>query len=932
MKQTTKDKVEEQTRLIGRLCGVCGVWVLSLMASMAAAPTVSTEKFAEPPRENRIIKIIHGWPDQAADQDRLIRQFKTQGFGGVVCNVSFDDYLESEPKWEAFVRAIKEARKAGLVLWLYDERGYPSGNAGGIVLRDHPEWEARGLLIADQECDGGNVRLDLPPGEPLLTAAFPVDHGVIDVQRMVNLRGQEQNGTLGWQAPNGRWRLIAITESRLFEGTHADGNLWQKLPYVNLLQAEPTARFLQVTHERYASHLGGDLGKYFQATFTDEPSLMSCFLKPMSYRPLPWSPQLPAEFERRRGYPLDESVIISLVAETGSAEKHRYDYWLTIGELVSENFFGQIQNTCRRLGVPSGGHLLMEESLAAHVPLYGDFFRCARRLDAPGMDCLTSVPSEVPWQVARLLASVAELEGKSIVMSETSDHSQVWRPAGDTRAKRIVTEPEIRGTCNRLMVGGVNAITSYFSFTGLSDDALRRLNDWVGRCSYMLTGGHQVADIAVVYPVESVWTRFVPSRVWANDATAAAGIEILFRSTADALFNAQRDFTFVDSRALTDAKVESGAMVHGSLRWRVVVLPGVDTLPFAAWENLARFVRLGGIAIALGTLPANSGSEFPSPIVDRFARELFGTVTNQPWIHTNALGGAGIFLPAGTEALLPLALDGLLDHDVKIDDPRSPLRVTHRRVAGREVYFVINDSGQPWSGRLEFSGNNGERWDPGAGRVDRLLTNGPIPLALGPYGAALFRFAERSLPRRRTIAAGALPNLSFKPTPAVVPTTAQGEFVHGELVRKESRSRSGAQVWQANGTITKGQVDTFLFAQFHYDPPLDLSNVGCLSVETRVPSGQQTATRLLVILHESGGGDFIADTGRSLAGPGDQRSLVPLSRFQHAGWSNDEDGLLDPKRVSDIRVGWGGYLGVEGEKVQFTLTPPELGSVHHVQK
>jgi hypothetical protein len=69
----------------------------------------------------------------------------------------------------------------------------------------------------------------------------------------------------------------------------------------------------------------------------------------------------------------------------------------------------------------------------------------------------------------------------------------------------------------------------------------------------ILTGGHQVADLAVVYPVESIWTRFTPSRVWANDATAAARIENPFRSVADGLFNAQRDFTFVDSRSLAEA-------------------------------------------------------------------------------------------------------------------------------------------------------------------------------------------------------------------------------------------------------------------------------------------------------------------------------------------------------------------------------------------
>jgi len=236
----------------------------------------------------------------------------------------------------------------------------------------------------------------------------------------------------------------------------------------------------------------------------------------------------------------------------------------------------------------------MEESLVAHVPFYGDFFRCARRLDAPSIDCLSSLPPEVPWFIARRLASAAELEGKTVVMSETSDHSQRYRPPGDARPVGNVTEAEIRGTCNRLMMGGVNCITSYYSFAGLFDEALRRLNAWVGRCCTMLTGGHQVADIALVYPIQSVWPRFVPSHEWTREAHEAAKVESIYRAAMDSLFGARRDFTVADARALSDARVVTGTMVHGALQWHVIVLPGVDTLPLAAWENLARFVREGG--------------------------------------------------------------------------------------------------------------------------------------------------------------------------------------------------------------------------------------------------------------------------------------------------------------------------------------------------
>lgn len=887
------------------------------------------ERFAAPPADARILKIIHNWPDLPAAQDQIISKLRTQGFGGVVCNVSFDQYLESEPKWQAFTRAVNEANQAGLAMWLYDERGYPSGNAGGLTLRDRPEWEARGLLVADAETAGGAVSLELPPGKLVLAQAFPVREGILDLANHVDLAGQVLGAKLDWQSPAGRWHVMAITESRLFEGTHADGNLHAKIPYVNLLQPEPTARFVEVTYGGYAKHLGSDLSKYFKATFTDEPSLMSLFLKPMPYRPLPWASNLPVEFKRRRGYELDAALLPMLVADAGPAtSKTRHDYWLTVGELVAENFFGQIQTRCRQLGVPSGGHLLAEEGIAGHVPLYGDFFRCIRRLDAPSIDCLTSLPPEVPWFIARLLSSAAELEDRTLVMSETSDHSQVYRPAGDQRPRRVVTEAEIRGTCNRQIVAGVNAITSYYSFVDLTDMQLRRLNEWVGRCCTALRGGHQVADIAVLYPAESLWTKFIPSRHWTKEAPAAARIENLYRAAVESLFAAQRDFTFVDSRALIEAHAKSGTLVHDKLRWRVIVLPGADTLPLAAWQNLARFVRQGGLVIALGALPANSEAEFPSARVQAMAKEIFGasgSTVNAPQSNANKAGGAGIFLPRGSESLLPLVLDGLLASDVIVAEARSPLRVTHRRLDNREVYFVINDSAKLWAGQVDFAAaGNGERWNPATGQKEETLATSTSKLSLEPYSAAVFRFASAKPPPRRNATSGALPNLSLRSVPRVEPSTPHGEFVRAELASDTTHSSGAAPAWQVGGALAKGKVDTHLFAQFRYPTPLDLSDADCLALETWVTEGQTTPNQLLVILHEQGGGDFLAETGRSLAGPAREQTFIPLGRFQLAGWSRDADGVLDLQRIEDIRIGWGGYLGTEGENVRFSVALPQV--------
>lgn len=739
-------------------------------------------RFADPPAASRILKIIHPWPDDPATQDNLIRSLIGDGFGGVVCNVSFKKYLEDEDAWRALQRALTEAKKVGMAMWLYDERGYPSGRAGDITLRDHPELEARGLMCADAVTDGGQVQVALPPGKLFRATAYPESKDGIDLDQAVDLAAQVHDGKLTWQAPAGHWHVLAITEGVLYEYTHAVAGVAEHTPYINLLDRAATARFIEVTHQRYADHLGADMGKYFVSTFTDEPSLMNRFLKPgATYRALPWSSDLAQEFQKRRGYALGPIVPLLLAPSDARGQKERYDFWQTIGELVSENYFGQIRNWCDKHNVLSGGHLLQEEGLLDHVPFYGNFYLCARRLTAPGIDCITSLPSWNPWYIARLLSSVTELEGRTITMSENSSYMEAFGPFH--KGPYNVSEEEIRGTLNRLMVSGINTITSYYGQTAknISSEQWQRLNNWVGRISTMLTGGHQVTDIAVLYPIESVWPRFFPARFGPTDSSAAKKIQQTYDLVTDSLWSSvrdfsnpmfarwssvpddkrwsvMRDFTYIDAQALTQSKIERGALVHGNLRWRVLILPRADTLPLAAWENLARFWRKGGVVIAVGALPANSDREFPSPQVQALAKELFGTATAAHF-NVNAAGGVGVFLPEGSEARLSEVLDALLEPDVKPSAPHSLLRSTHRHIDGHEVYFVINDRNTPWEGSIRLAATGpGEQWDPATGKMTPLAPGNEIKVQLGPYGAMLYRFPTARQPQRLKVSSGPLPS------------------------------------------------------------------------------------------------------------------------------------------------------------------------------
>ncbi len=720
-------------------------------------PTLA-ERFANPRSERRMLRIYHGWSTVDADREKAVQSLRDQGFGGAVTNVSFDNgYTGDEGNFDALKSGIEKMHRAGLSMWLYDEAGYPSGRAGTLVLREHPELEVCGLLVAQHTTDGGAVSLKLPPGKLMYAGALPTTGGAMDLAHAVDLSASVNGGVLAWTAPAGSWRVVAITEDRLFDGTQiATSGAPEKTPYVSLLNPRTTEEFLRLTHDRYAAHLGNDLGRHFVSTFTDEPSSLAIWFAPMPYGVLPWSTNLAGEFARRRGYEL-RPLLPALVADAGPrGQKVRYDYWHTVADLMVGSFFEPIKQWCAKHDVPSGGHLLLEENILNHVACYGDAFACFRAMDAPGIDALSMDPkvprytglncmgADVPWDAARMASSAAELEGKLHVMCEATDfHQSVLNP------NIRLTAGEFRGAFNRMMLGGINSFNTYYGgFGAWTNEQMRELNLWIGRCCEMTTGGIRRADIAVLYPIETAWTRYTPSTHWVTQiGQGARDVELVSREIADGLFEARREFAYIDTRTLLEAKVDPGALTFRDHRWRVVVLPVVDTLPEAAWEKLRQFAMSGGVVVSVGAEPTNTDKDFPSARASAIGEELFGIGDGA---RARALPGGGLAAYLPTSGHLAALLDGVLAQDVATTGPAS-LRVGHRFVEGHEVYFLVNDGPNAWEGTVTLAvRGSGELWDPATGKMTPLASGKAIALKLGPYEGVFARFKGRVAPKRMT--------------------------------------------------------------------------------------------------------------------------------------------------------------------------------------
>jgi hypothetical protein len=188
-------------------------------ASEPALPEAWRSAWERPGAAYRPLQIIHGIPKNRSSPAGL-RHYQNLGLGGVVANVAFTNYLQSEENWQRLAAAIEACRQLDLIVWIYDEEGYPSGAAGGQVLMDNRGFEA--------------LALTKDTGRPELFRLRPA-----------------------------------------YEYTHASNNFHAARRYINLLDEQAVATFLAKTHEAYWARLAPHFGRTIQAFFTDEPSLMA---------------------------------------------------------------------------------------------------------------------------------------------------------------------------------------------------------------------------------------------------------------------------------------------------------------------------------------------------------------------------------------------------------------------------------------------------------------------------------------------------------------------------------------------------------------------------------------------------------------------------------------------------------------------------------
>lgn len=526
---------------------------------------------------------------QPEELRRQIRMFHQAGLGGFFMHARVGlktEYLS--PRWFECVRAcIDEAQKLGLKAYLYDEDRWPSGSAGGMVTKDK-RYRLRRLWL--QLDDGPQPQAG---GTVLTRFALTLDGETLKSCRAlpasgkVSLRRSERLLTA----------LVCLAEETPWHNNQT---------YLDTMNPEAVARFLEVTYDAYQREVGQFFGQEVPAIFTDEPYYGNYAAVPEKHAWLfGWTDALPKVFQERYGYnllPHLPELLFNL--PDGLLPRTRRDYFDCITHLFTTAYGKQIGEWCEKHGIAFTGHLLGEDTLSSQTSCAGACMRFYEHMQIPGIDQLTERRNI--FDTAKQMTSIARQFGRRWRLSETygctgwdfplAGHKALgdWQLAlGINIRCQHLAWYTMAGQAKRDYPAAISWQSPWFQDYAVVEDYFARLN-------VILSQGQERRDILVLHPIESMWLL--------NGTAAAKQYDQVIIELRNRLLAQNLDFDYGDeevmSRIATVRKSAGKAILQvGKAEYRVVVLPQLITIRQRTLDLLDKFVAAGGTVLRLGTPP-----------------------------------------------------------------------------------------------------------------------------------------------------------------------------------------------------------------------------------------------------------------------------------------------------------------------------------------
>ncbi len=580
-----------------------------------------------------------------------------------------------------------------------------------------------------------------PPIAPLLLEEEPDQPGEHDarVSDVIDLSAYLlPGGVLRWAVPEGEWQLLRFGYTLgdwRYVSTASDG--WKGYA-LDVLDAGAFERYWGAVVEPLLDEAGPLAGKTLKYLHTDSWEI----------EVFNWTPALPLEFRKRRGYELMPWLPViagRIINSRHESQRFLEDFRRTLGDLAADSHY----RVFKRLAAARGLGIHPESGGPHFTPI--DALQCLGINDIPMAEFWARSHTHRTIDEVRFFvkqaASAAHTTGKRIVAAEgfttIGQHWQetIWdnlKPSFDQALceglnrlvwHAVVCSPDEMGLPGQQYFAGThfNPNTTWWAKSGA-------FLTYINRCQFMLQQGMFVADVCYYYG------DHVPNFAQLKRSDPAKALPGF-------------DYDVICAEALLERmSVSDGRLtLPDGMSYRVLVLPAHGRISLPVLRKIKELVAAG--ATVLGPKPTGATGLGNYPAADReviaIADELWGDLDGELKFERGYGAGRVVW---GRTARDQLLADGLLPDFECAAPERAPLDYIHRRDGETDIYFVANLSSNGFNALCAFrvAGKVPELWLPETGQIRvcaRYDCDGSrtfVPLQFEPYGSVFVVFRQNA--------------------------------------------------------------------------------------------------------------------------------------------------------------------------------------------
>lgn len=548
------------------------------------------------------------------DMRKWVGWCKDRGFGGfaLIFSNPVNSPVLPDYWYDKMLKAsrvlVEEAEKLDLEVWIFDEWGYPSGVAAGLVC-ENKEFRAKKLHLSyDRFLEPGETISIEIPDRTVSLKSIPVNrfgfYAPADSCR--DIADNVTKGEIISYTSKGYERVILVTWEYLSFITHVpviNDPMNFNLGSPDLMNKNATRRFIEAVHEKFYDELKEYFGTVIKGFFYDEPEV--CF-------DFPWTQGFEKEFMKRKGYDIRDNLPI-LMAYAGNlyhpgyhdahglVKRLVFDYFDVWTDLVAENFYGEIQKYCHKRGVLSVGHQDMDNHTKTLASVSGHFFKNSYYNDSPGIDVIgNNIDIDRFYDFPRFAGSCKRLYGKNSAMSETFAITGVAH--SPDRMRYLMEHQVIRGIDTFFnMISSIDYEEDTYELfkpgNCINDIHGRNVNEHVRRAIELANAGTAASDLAVYVPVRDIYEHLLRDND-AHNLNSILPYEEVDR-IARILAYMPCDFDYIWDEAIIELDIDKGFVTPKGQVVRTIIIPPGATMDVKVMERLERFVKSGGNVISV---------------------------------------------------------------------------------------------------------------------------------------------------------------------------------------------------------------------------------------------------------------------------------------------------------------------------------------------